>query len=84
MKSNVYIANCYAYDRKREEVTTYNYIPNHNSRSTITQYYIKITDGNYFIDRWFLIDYTHYNDKTINVRLYVSDEIDIYDVVYTI
>lgn len=76
MNSNIYIAGCYAYDRKTETIR----VVDTTGSNFYTLHLIKITDGNYFIDKWFSINYDRFYNDIINVKLYISDEMDIYDI----
>ena len=77
MNSDIYVADCYAYDRKTEKIRESN-----SGHSTIKIIYlVKVTDGNYFIQKWFPINYNHFYDNTINVKLYISNEMDIYNII---
>jgi len=78
MNSNIYIANCYAYDRKTERIKVIN---NTRHNDYYTLHLIKITDGDYFIEKWFPINHKKFYDEMIYVKLYISDKIDIYDII---
>lgn len=83
MNNKIYIADCYAYDRKTEKYKEY-YGSGDDTRSgrdIYTLYFIKITDGNYFVNKWFPISAEQYDKAKINVKLYLSDDIDIYDII---
>lgn len=83
MNNKIYVADCYAYDRKTEKYKEY-YGSGNDTRSRrgiYTLYFIKITDGNYFVNKWFPISAEQYNKAKIDVKLYVSDELDIYDII---
>ena len=65
----------------RGEVSVYDdYIDESRIHRNITLYLIRITDGEYKINKWFSIDSKYYNEKELKVKLYVSDEIDVYDI----
>lgn len=81
MNNKIYVADCYAYDRKTEKHKEYYHTEDRTRRVMYTLYFIKITDGNYFINKWFPISPEQYNKANIDVKLYVSDEIDIYDII---
>lgn len=76
MNSNIYISNCYVYDKKvetiRESVSPLIYR---------TFHLVKVTDGKYFVKKWFIISYKYYYNETIKVKLYVSNEVDVYNVI---
>lgn len=73
MNKDMYIVDCYAYQKEKERVRL--------SNGTIDICKIKVTDGNYFLDKWFGIGHKEFNQETINVRLYISQGIDIFHVV---
>lgn len=77
MNSKIYVADCYVCDRKIEKYKEY-----HSDHGRLYIYhFIKVTDGNYFVNKWFPISEEQYNKAKIDVKLYVSDEIDIYDII---
>ena len=80
MQSNVYIADCVAFERKIKTYRYDDYIDERRIHRNITLYLIRITDGEYKINKWFSIDSKYYNEKELKVKLYVSDEIDVYDI----
>lgn len=81
MNSNIYIANCYAYDRKTEKIRINN--PD-RGRHYDTIHLIKVTDGNYFVEKWFSVSYKDFYNETLKAKLYISNEMDIYDIVIDI
>lgn len=81
MNCNIYVANCYAYDRKTEKIRINN--PDHVSHYD-TIHLIKVTDGNYFVEKWFSVGYKDFYNETLKAKLYISNEMDIYDIVIDI
>lgn len=68
MNNNVYIADCYSYDKKIE---TYN---------SGIHYYIKICNNNYYINKWFEISKEAYKEnETIKVKLVFFENPSIED-----
>ena len=67
---NIYIADCYAYDKRSC----------YDSESGTRQYQIKITDGSYYIKKWFDISFIQYDLENIHVKLYISYEADIFNI----
>lgn len=81
MNNKIYVADCYEYDRKTERYKEY-YGPDVDNRKVYyTLYFIKITDGNYLVNKWFPVSAEQYNKANIAVKLYLSDEIGIYDII---
>ena len=76
INSKVYIAECYSSEFSIESHTSYD-------GQYYVSYLMKITNGKEFLDKWFSISYQQYEkykDKTANVKLYISTEIDLYDI----
>ena len=81
MDSKIYVADCYSYDKKIEKHRKFDFSRDRLHISYNIFYFIKITDGDYFINKWFPIEPEHYRKTNIEVKLYLSDEIDICDII---